>query len=323
MATIKCPSCDREIDAGSFVCEHCGYSLTSTPSVAPGPPRSRQPAPESRRVDVAGLGPPPPARLDVQAPPPGGPGGAPPPGSRGGATAARPPGRDLPLEDIVLGRPDATHDPTTGAVSQAWDLFKTAPAELVGMFLIIDLLGLPTTIYQNAVAPGLDPEAALSVGLAVQGFQTILGLLQTVLGAGTIVYWLKLIRRQDARFSDLFAGFRHFLPIVVTTLLTGLGIALGTLLLVVPGVILMLGWLFVVHVIVDKNLGYIDAIKASWRLTHGHKLSIFVLTIVLTGVVLLGVLACCVGVLVAAPVAAGAVAVVYDRLAEPGNAYLD
>jgi len=44
MATRKCPVCEAEIDPNAFECEHCGYSLTSTPSRVPPPRRSSTPA---------------------------------------------------------------------------------------------------------------------------------------------------------------------------------------------------------------------------------------------------------------------------------------
>ena len=318
MATMKCPSCNAQIDTNSFTCEYCGYSLTSTPSLTPGP--RIQPASDDGGQPVSPDVPPPPGKVD---PPPGF--SAPPsrPDRELQGLTAIPPGGGAMLDDVVLQNADGAGDATGGAIGEAWDWFKTKPVELVALYIIVDLLSLPQQLYQQTVAPNLGQEAQL-VGMVVMGgLGFLLSLVQATLSAGCIIYWLKLIRGQDPRFSDLFKGFRFFFPLVITTSITGLGIMLGMLLLIIPGVILSLGWFFVMYVIVDKNIGYIDAMRASWRLTNGYKAELFILSLLITGVAILGMLACCVGLLVAIPVGAGAVAVVYNRLAEPGNAYLE
>jgi uncharacterized membrane protein len=91
----------------------------------------------------------------------------------------------------------------------------------------------------------------------------------------------------------------------------------------VPGVLLGLGLCFVMHVVVDKNLGLVEAMKASWRITAGSRVELLLLALLCLLVVLLGSLVLGVGVFVAVPVVFGAVTVAYHRLAEPGYGYLD
>ena len=66
--------------------------------------------------------------------------------------------------------------------------------------------------------------------------------------------------------------------------------------------------------IVDQDMAGVDAVKKSWEMTKGHKLSIFVLMILQGLCVLAGELACLVGVLVAIPIVAVANAYVYLKL---------
>jgi len=153
--------------------------------------------------------------------------------------------------------------------------------------------------------------------------QIAAAVVQTGLTGGAMVYWLKLIRGQGPAFGDLGGSLRLIVPLLFTNLLAGLCVIAGFLLLIVPGVIIGLGFYFVMHVVVDKNLRYVDALKASWRITRGYKVELLLLGLLCAGVMLLGALACCVGLLVAAPVVSGAVTVAYNRLAEPGNAYLE
>ena len=75
--------------------------------------------------------------------------------------------------------------------------------------------------------------------------------------------------------------------------------------------------------VVDKNLGWMDALKASWRLTDGYKLDLFLFGILCALLNFAGLLMCFVGLILTYAVTMGASVIVYNRVAEPGNAYLD
>lgn len=130
---------------------------------------------------------------------------------------------------------------------------------------------------------------------------------------GLIQYSLKLARGQPASFGDVYSGgpFGSFLG---AALLVSLGVMGGLLLCVVPGYILLIGWLFYGHLIVDRRLPVIEAISTSWRITNGHKWKLLLFILLMAAVTLLGELACCVGVFVAIPVVFIANTYVYLRL---------
>lgn len=237
------------------------------------------------------------------------------PGSR---PSYNPPGGRLGADEMQLGR-EGEGFTVSASLGEAWTIFKNAPVQLVAMFLIIGGLGSVGWV-QGEVQARTGPSPVL--GLLFLVLVIAAAVVQTGLTGGAIVYWLKLIREQDARFGDLGRGFRTLLPLLVTNLIAGICILAGTLVLVVPGVVIGLGLMFVMHVVVDKNIGYIEALKASWSITRGYKVELLLLSILCSLVCLLGAVCLVVGVFVAMPVAFGAVAVAYNRLAEPGNAYL-
>lgn len=330
MGTIVCPSCSEELDPKTFMCPHCGYSLTSTPSVAPGPRMSSRPVPGGR-----------PQGTDVPAVPMAGP--APVPGLPGAGTGGRPsnrppaaaaplpssrppvprrpsmnpPGEDLGADDLECKR-EGDAFTVSGALEEAWGMFRSTPVELVVIFVAMDVVGAVAGTLRMFV--GLDSAAGLAVNLVAiaVAWVALVGLT-----GGAIVYWLKLIRDQDPSLSDLWVGFRYIIPLVTTSIATLLVVACGTALLVIPGILLALGLLFVLHVVVDKNLGLVEAMKASWRITAGNRVELLLLSLLCTLVLFLGSLVLGVGVLVAMPVAFGAITVSYHRLAEPGHGYLD
>ncbi len=80
----------------------------------------------------------------------------------------------------------------------------------------------------------------------------------------------------------LSRGFRRMVPVVVAALLVGLVVGLGTLLFVVPGIILMCMLAVTMPACVVEHLGAIDAMKRSQSLTSGYRWQILGLVVIVT-----------------------------------------
>ena len=114
---------------------------------------------------------------------------------------------------------------------------------------------------------------------------------------------LRLVRGDDSvSFDDLFAGFSKFLRLFVTLLLYILAIIGGTLLLIVPGIILAIALWPAVLLVMEDDLAPSDAIMGAWALTLGHKMELFVLLLATFVMLIAGLLALGIGILVAGPV---------------------
>jgi Membrane domain of glycerophosphoryl diester phosphodiesterase len=72
----------------------------------------------------------------------------------------------------------------------------------------------------------------------------------------------------------LAESYRSIAPVIAVTMLAALGIGCGFLLLVVPGIILMLGWIVAVPVCVLERKAALDAFRRSWELTKTHRWAI-------------------------------------------------
>lgn len=93
---------------------------------------------------------------------------------------------------------------------------------------------------------------------------------------GLAIFGLKLARREQAEVGNVFDGFKQFGDAIGASILMGLGVGLGFLLLIVPGVILALGWSMTYYIIAENpNLGPVDAMKRSWELMDGYKADYF------------------------------------------------
>jgi uncharacterized membrane protein len=145
--------------------------------------------------------------------------------------------------------------------------------------------------------------------------QVVTMVIQAFILGGTVDFSLQVARGGRPPLDTVFKGSRYFVSLLLGQLLLALVVALGMVLLIVPGIILALGLLFWSYLIVDKHLAPIEAMKASWALTMGHKMNLAVFGILSFLVGLGGLLACCVGVLLGSvPVLTMATAFIYLRL---------
>lgn len=115
---------------------------------------------------------------------------------------------------------------------------------------------------------------------------------------GYVLYLMCLNDTGRSDFNMLFTGFNRFAETLVAGLLTTLAISIGIALLIVPGVILSLGFSMVFFIMAeDKNISGIDAIKASWEMMKGNKGELFMLWLRFIGWALLACLTCGIGFL--------------------------
>ena len=107
-------------------------------------------------------------------------------------------------------------------------------------------------------------------------------------------YILDFVRGDKYSFIKSISKVKSkILLFFVVSLIIGLMIALGTVLLVIPGIIVSLGHMFYQYVFVDNKEDRIgNIIKKSWDVTNGHKSELFVLGLSFIGWILLSTLTC-------------------------------
>jgi hypothetical protein len=82
--------------------------------------------------------------------------------------------------------------------------------------------------------------------------------------------------------GDVASNGLRVLPVVgAADVMTSIGIYVGLLLLIVPGVILWLRWIVVAQAAAIDDEGPLAAMQGSWRLTAGHYRRIFVIALIL------------------------------------------
>jgi uncharacterized membrane protein len=217
-------------------------------------------------------------------------------------------------------------------LARSWEIFKDNVGVFLGGILMIMavsvLISFISQAGQLAVRAAFHGERSTLAILLTAGIAIVFGLIgslvQTFLTLGYIRAALAAVRGQTPEFGVLFSAGPFFLTGFLASLLAGIGVAIGIVLCIVPGVFLALGLYFVQFIVVDREggIGVIDALKESWQLTDGYKGALFLWALVSIGLILAGTLACCVGVFVAAPLIWIGMAVIYDMLARPQGSAL-
>ena len=228
-------------------------------------------------------------------------GGAPEQGAPPGFGAYAPPG--APPEPPLGGGVGGAAAPWAAgeAVSFAWARIKTDMATILGALILAGIISGIGSGLGNAIS-GTDPENAYLQYLGSTVGSIIDWVIGSFMAGGMITFMLKVARGEPYDFGDIFRGGSFFVNILVAKLLVGIAVVFGLALLIVPGVILALGLGMTNMLIVDRNMGAVDAMKESWRITTGHKGSLLVYCLLAFGLMLLGLLACCLGILVVIPI---------------------
>ncbi|MFH1289527.1 MAG: hypothetical protein ABIH88_02295 [Patescibacteria group bacterium] len=191
------------------------------------------------------------------------------------------------------------------ALSFGWSTFK---ANIV-FLLSLALIPFAISFVSNRLQDSLSEMAVMSMIIGLGSW-----LLSALINIGIIKIALKFVDGKKGEFSELFSGGKLLLNFLLTSILYGLIVLAGLILLVVPGIIWAIKYQYSLYLVVDKNMSPMQAIKTSGKMTSGVKWSLLGFAIIILLINLLGVLALGIGVLVSTPVTFLAVAHVYRQL---------
>jgi len=149
-----------------------------------------------------------------------------------------------------------------------------------------------------AASGSADPTVLALINLGGSGISYLVSIIaQAYMLGGIVQFALRVARGEKPEFGVVFSGGRFFAPMLGATFLYTLCITFGFAACIVPGLFLYAGWIAYSAFIVDKGLGAIDSLKASWQATAPHRTTIIVYGLLSLVVAMVGVLACCVGLL--------------------------
>ncbi|MGH6793024.1 MAG: hypothetical protein ACRECF_09850 [Methyloceanibacter sp.] len=198
------------------------------------------------------------------------------------------------------------------ALGFGWETFKKRPWFFIGATLVILLayiaVGALTGLIDLALTGG-DAENPSHLGSLLDW------LIGTLISMGVVAFYLHTHDNPAGVTLSQLWHPKPYLKYLAATILVGLTILLGLLLLIVPGIIFGLMFMFTSFIVIDRELGPIDAMKESKRITSGHKWPLLWFLLVLALINLAGAIALVVGLLVTVPVTSLAFTHAYRVLA--------
>jgi len=153
------------------------------------------------------------------------------------------------------------------------------------------------------------------VGLIVIVLNGVVPLiLQGPLMAGFHLYCMKKLLNRPVEFADVFKGFNFFVPTLVASLVISLFVFGGSLLCIIPGLVLAAMYKFTYLFIFDKRMDFWPAMQASHNVVRNDYFGFTIFLLALAGVNILGAICCIVGLLVSLPVTIAAITVAYQEI---------
>jgi ABC-type multidrug transport system fused ATPase/permease subunit len=165
-----------------------------------------------------------------------------------------------------------------GILGQAWQLYTRF---FTRFFVLAAIVFLIVNLVNAILGSAIGTSAGLTVLIAL--ISMVVSLVGIFWLQGALVYAVDDVRdgRIDSSVGELFERVRPQLgTLIVAGLLAGLGIAVGLVLLIVPGLVLLTWWCLVVPVIVLEGKQTGEAFTRSRELVRGSGWTVFGVVIV-------------------------------------------
>lgn len=170
---------------------------------------------------------------------------------------------------------------TTGELlDRTFSLYKENFALFVGIVALPRLVSL--ALQLSSISFRSQTGLSAAVGAAVSGlvFAIVALIVAAASQAATVVAVSQLHLGRPTSVSDAYARVRGRIGLVAgLTIVMGIGIGVGMILLVIPGIIFTMMWSLAVPVAVLEDLGVRDSMSRSSDLTKGSRWRIFVVWI--------------------------------------------
>ncbi len=196
------------------------------------------------------------------------------------------------------------------AFSYAWKKFTE---NLLPLVLITLLLVIASAVIQGISIP-FRPSATVNSDGTISGggffgiamivslfFGALSYAVTLIVQSGIVKGALNLTRGEGIDVGKAFQGI-DFAQVIVTAILTAIGVFVGLVLCILPGIIFAFLTSFALYFVVDRNMQAIDAIKASIALVRDNVGSLLLFFLASFAAYIVGACLCGVGLLAAIPV---------------------
>jgi len=204
-----------------------------------------------------------------------------------------------------------------------WERYKERWVFWLGVALIVFLVGAAFNVLEKLVGAGAAaPDAQPGLIASLVGLVVVLAnvYVQNRLNIGVTTVLLKAVDGATPEFRDLLAKPYLFWRYLGASILFSIVVAVGLILLVVPGIYLMLRYGYYAAAMVDREEGLRQSFETSSRITEGQRANLLLLGLTLLVINLLGAILFGLGLLITVPVSALAAIHVYRILRTAADA---
>ena len=192
------------------------------------------------------------------------------------------------------------------ALQYGWSIMKANFWFFVGVLIVAWAIAW----VPHIIAGALGTE---SVGLSFL-FRIIGWVADIIVAIGLITIALKFLDEKEPKFEDLFSFKPFFWKYLGASILTGLVVWVGIMLLIVPGVYWALKFQFFGYFVVEQGCDPVEAMRRSSRITQSVKWKLLGFGIVLWLINIAGAICLLVGLFVTIPTTLLAYSMVYRKL---------
>lgn len=197
------------------------------------------------------------------------------------------------------------------------DIFRKAWNGLISQFwLLVGLIIGFTIVYSLLYIFALPAkgESMTTSGIIVS---VLCWLLLCLFQLGYMKNCFQTLDGEEPQFSSYGQVSRKLFSYLVASIIFTLIVAIGTALLVIPGIYLILRLQFFFASMVDENTGIIESFKRSWEITKGHTLKLFIILLIMILISIIGQMALLVGIFVAIPLTILMYGYIFRKLTAP------
>ncbi len=192
-------------------------------------------------------------------------------------------------------------DQALNALSPKWG--NAILATLI-IFILTGIVGNIPLLEYSFGEPPIDSKISL-LSILISG----------ALSLGMAGFYLNLSRLNEVQFASIFDGFKRYFHALAASILMGLIIMGGFILLIVPGIIAAIALSQTYNIMHDNpEMGPVDAMKKSHEIMNGYKWDYFVFNLSFIGWALLCILTFGLGLLLLIPYISTANAVYYNYI---------
>ncbi len=193
----------------------------------------------------------------------------------------------------------------SSTIKESWEIFKKKWAIIYGLFSASFMF----SALISAVSVLLEDSAFLYFI-----FNVVMWIASMVLSMGLVKALIYLSRGKEVNLDLIFSTYHDLWKYIWGSIRVALVICLGYFLLIVPGIIWTIKYMFTLLLIVDKGVKAKEAMDMSAKMTEGIKWKLFVLYLLIALFSLSGMFALGIGLLITAPVASLTYYLIYNKL---------